>query len=322
MDYDDAEALYYYLKDQEDYPLTKQGRINAAASFYHGSIEEPNTDDLQLLIEYLAGTNSLNTTIFAAQPQKTIIGDADCDGDVDYDDAEALYYYLKDQEDYPLTKQGRINAAASFYHGSTEEPNKDDLHILVEYLAGKNALNSSDFAFDDENISYELNSNAVYGDINGDGKVTIEDAAELRELIYNSSSKYLSLQTLKYADVYDPGTGLDKDDILAITDNVTGDKLLPYYSEDFLSTHYLKGDFNCDTEVNITDAVMLSEYIQGISEYKPSEQGLKNADVFAPGSGLNFDDVSAIAEKVAGTNELPAEKLVNTGSKTVFGDFN
>ena len=136
------------------------------------------------------------------------------------------------------------------------------------------------------------------------------------------SNRKISLQALRNGDVYDPGTGLTVEDAKAIEAQINGERSIPVYSDDYLEKHYLLGDFNCDNVVNTKDVMQLNSYVQGSREYQPSEQGLKNADVYKKGSGLTFEDVAAISEFIAGTNKLPTDKIVNIKSTTVYGDFN
>ena len=86
--FDDVKALNNYLKDPDANPLTIEGLKNADA-LNPGTILDH--DDVQVIIENLAGQRTLWANGKNEQVQETVHGDADCDGDVDFDDIEALY---------------------------------------------------------------------------------------------------------------------------------------------------------------------------------------------------------------------------------------
>ena len=72
------------------------------------------------------------------------------------------------------------------------------------------------------------------------------------------------------------------------------------------------GDSNCDGDVNVADAVFIMQVLSNPSEYKLSEQGLKNADV-VENNGITTQD--ALAIQMLGINMLqlsdfPLDKLV------------
>ncbi|MBR6986419.1 MAG: hypothetical protein IKH75_23390, partial [Ruminococcus sp.] len=224
---------------------------------------------------------------------------------------------------YPLTEQGLYNAAASHNRGAVNIPDDSDLQAIIESLAGLYDLPTGSLSLKAENIINDLDKEEYPGDFNCDGTVDIEDAAGIVSWLNNTdSNRKISLQALRNGDVYDPGTGLTVEDAKAIEAQINGERSIPVYSDDYLEKHYLLGDFNCDNVVNTKDVMQLNSYVQGSREYQPSEQGLKNADVYKKGSGLTFEDVAAISEFIAGTNKLPTDKIVNIKSTTVYGDFN
>ncbi len=320
VDFNDAELLNKYLSDSLKYPLTEQGFENARGA-YPDSGANPDAHDLQRIIENLAGKGSLGVSGVNTPNVKIIYGDVDCDGDVDFNDAELLNKYLSDSSKYPLTEQGFENARGAYPGGAN--PDADDLRKIIEFLAGKGSLGSSGFSLKSENIINDLDKPFLPGDFNCDGVVDIEDAAGIETWLNNTdSNRKISLQALRNGDVYDPGTGLTVEDAKAIEAQINGERSIPVYSDDYLEKHYLLGDFNCDNVVNTKDVMQLNSYVQGSTDYKPSEQGLKNADVYKKGSGITFEDVAAIAESIKGTNKLPTEKIVNIGATTLYGDFN
>ena len=337
VDFSDLKAISNYLFNPSAYPLTDQGRRNAAMSYYAGNDNTPDEDDVQALIEYLAGNISklcdqnVRLTDCAAKP---VPGDADCDGDVDYEDIFKLSNYLYNPTAYPMTDQGRLNAAMSYYSGNDNAPDEEDLQAMVEYLAGTvDSLydTSAVLKLSFRNISFD-NSGIVYGDFNCDGEVDIVDSADIYNFINGGTvsegeakseadfyqNVKISVSGLRNADAYNPGFGLDTDDADAVTAHLSGAEL-PVVKKTFENK---PGDFNCDNTVDISDAVILNRYISGAPNYIPSAQGIKNADVFTATDGTTIEDVAAIAEFIAGINDLPTEKIVKDGTVTVFGDFN
>ena len=321
VDFNDAELLNKYLSDTSTYPLTAQGIENARYAL-PDSGAYPDADDLQVIMESLAGENKLPASGRHTGTVKVVPGDADCDGDVDFNDVEAVNKYLSDTSTYPLTAQGIENARYAL-PDSGAYPDADDVQVIIETLAGVNKLPASGRRLKAENIINDLDKPVLPGDFNCDGTVDIVDAVGIVSWLNDTdSNRKISLQALRNGDVYDPGTGLTVEDAKAIEAQINGERSIPVYSDDYLEQHYLLGDFNCDNVVNTKDVMQLNSYVQGSTDYKPSEQGLKNADVYKKGSGITFEDVAAIAESIKGTNKLPTEKIVNVGSKTVLGDFN
>ena len=57
----------------------------------------------------------------------------------------------------------------------------------------------------------------------------------------------------------------------------------------------LYGDVNCDGRVDMNDAETLSRWLEVPETVDISEQGMANADVYCPGSGLTAEDAETIA---------------------------
>ncbi|MBP1592778.1 MAG: hypothetical protein ILP22_12160, partial [Oscillospiraceae bacterium] len=88
FDFDDVTALNKFLADKAADPLTPEGENNA--NVYRPVNTGLGTDDVQVMIEILAGKNEANTTDLKSSSQEKVDGDADCDGDFDFDDVTAL----------------------------------------------------------------------------------------------------------------------------------------------------------------------------------------------------------------------------------------
>ena len=62
----------------------------------------------------------------------------------------------------------------------------------------------------------------------------------------------------------------------------------------------LAGDANVDGKVNLADAVFIMQYKANPSKYEISEQGMANADVDEPGSGITNKDALLIQQYLLG----------------------
>ena len=317
VDFDDVNTLLKYLGDSEANPITPQGLKNAD-SYYPG--RELTYADAQVIVENLAGFRNLWTNDIDNSGPTVHYGDADCDGDVDFDDVDALNNYLKDKDANPLTPQGLKNAD-SYYPG--RELTYADVQVIIENLAGIRQLWTNDIAsvtFDAANEDTDIT-----GDFNCDGAVTVADAALLNYYLQGVTEYQPSEQALKNANAFKPdSTELDLNDVAAIVEFV-GEKItLPAEELTTKDSEHLAGDFNCDNAVNIADLSMLFKYVTGTSDYQPSKQGLENANVFKKDSPeIDTYDVQALAEYFSGkTTEIPTENLVTTEAEHLAGDFN
>ena len=315
VDLNDVIELSKYLKDPTSVSATEQGLANA-------DVKSPGTvldyEDAQAIVESLAGQRTLATSSVNGSEPTVHYGDVDCDGDVDFDDVDALYRYFQNKEENPLTHQGLVNA-------DVKSPGTvldyEDAQAIVESLAGQRTLATS---------SVNGSEPAVhYGDVDYDGDVDFDDVNALLKYFQNKEENPLTHQGLVNADVKSPGTVLDYEDVQAIIESLAGQRTLATSSVTPVTFDVanedtdITGDFNCDGLVNIADAALLNFYLQGVTEYKPSEQALKNANAFKPDSTeLDLNDVAAIAEFVGTKITLPAEELTTKDSKHLAGDFN
>ncbi|MBP0960610.1 MAG: hypothetical protein J5864_00540, partial [Oscillospiraceae bacterium] len=315
VDLNDVIELSKYLKDPESVPATEQGLANA-------DVKSPGTvldyEDAQAIVESLAGQRTLATSSVNGSEPTVHYGDVDCDGDVDFDDVDALYRYFQNKEENPLTHQGLVNA-------DVKSPGTvldyEDAQAIVESLAGQRTLATS---------SVNGSEPAVhYGDVDYDGDVDFDDVDTLNKYLHNKEENPLTRQGLVNADVKSPGAVLDYEDVQAIIESLAGQRTLatssvtPVTFDAANEDTDITGDFNCDGLVNIADAALLNFYLQGVTEYKPSEKALKNANAFKPDSTeLDLNDVAAIAEFVGTKITLPAEELTTKDSEHLAGDFN
>ena len=182
VDITDVMELTAYIKDPSSVNPTDQGRENARAAYYYANnTYYPDYDDVQAIIEYLAGVNELGTSELKAPPVIVVPGDCDCDGYVDRNDLDTLNKYLNDIEKNAITDQGRFNARASFmYANSTYYPDYNDVQTLLEYLAGVNVLEAS------ANVAEPLI--VVPGDCDCDGYVDFDDISALNSYLTDHRS--------------------------------------------------------------------------------------------------------------------------------------
>ncbi|WP_303800081.1 dockerin type I domain-containing protein [Ruminococcus flavefaciens] len=332
VDFSDLKAINNYLFNPTAYPLTDQGRRNAAMSYYAGNDNAPDEDDVQALIEYLAGNISKlcdpNIRLTDCAPED-FPGDADCDGDVDFSDLKAINNYLFNPTAYPLTDQGRRNAAMSYYAGNDNAPDEDDVQALIEYLAG----NISKLY--DQNVRLtDCAAKPVPGDADCDGDVDYEDIFKLSNYLYNPTAYPMTDQgRCNAAMSYYAGNdnAPDEEDLQAMVEYLAGtvDSLynphtvlkLSFKNISFDNSSVVYGDFNCDNEVDIVDSAEIINFINGgtvsageakseadfYQNVKISVSGLRNADAYNPGFGLDRDDADAVTAHLSGA-ELPVVK--------------
>ena len=321
VDFDDVSTLLKYLGDGEANPLTPQGKKNADVKSPSAALTV-DYNDAQAIVESLAGLRKLWTHDIDTSVPAVHYGDVDYDGDVDFDDVSSLLKYLGDSEANPLTPQGMKNADVKS-PSTALIVDYNDAQAIVESLAGQRNLWTHDI---------DTSVPAVrYGDVDCDGDVDFNDVDILNKYLKDKDANPLTPQGMKNADVKSPSTALivDYNDVQAIIENVAGVRDL--WTHDIVAVTFnsenedtvLTGDFNCDGVVNIADAALLNNYLQGVTEYQPSEQALKNANAFKPDSTeLDLNDVAAIAEFVGTKITLPAEELTVKDSEHLAGDFN
>ncbi|MBR3026069.1 MAG: hypothetical protein IKH71_16660, partial [Oscillospiraceae bacterium] len=315
VDFDDVTTLLKYLGDKEANPITPQGLKNAD-SYFPG--RELTYEDAQVIVENLAGFRKLWTNDIDNSAPAVHYGDVDYDGDVDFDDVNTLLKYLGDSEANPITPQGLKNAD-SYYPG--RELTYADAQVIVENLAGFRNLWTNDIDNSGPTVHY--------GDADCDGDVDFDDVDALNNYLKDKDTNPLTPQGLKNADSYYPGRELTYADVQVIIENLAGIRQL--WTNDIASVTFdaanedtdITGDFNCDGAVTVADAALLNYYLQGVTEYQPSEQALKNANAFKPDSTeLDLNDVAAIVEFVGEKITLPAEELTTKDSEHLAGDFN
>ena len=338
----DLKCITDYFRDPEANPITSQGEINAHTDTWPGL----STGDITALIKYLAGTVSELPTDdykvirFERDPEETedgergVKGDADRDGDVDFDDFNLMLKYAENPDIIPDTSsltwwQYYINVehTSPVGNGMGEYP----LPYMLDYLSGfhgkvydcKNPL----LNVYTDHMKFEITTEPEYGDYNCDGVVDIFDVSEMQNLINQVEdfrirkadnpnavriTNYVTAQGLRNADVFNPGTGITQEDVDTIMNYINGKNLLPVTEKDYVRFTPVTGDFNCNNQFDIGDAIQLWEYIaKDVSreEYDPTEQGIKNADLVQD-SELDYADLDQMfkdlkAGKTKGTVTEP-----------------
>ncbi|MDE5771055.1 MAG: hypothetical protein K2I06_05420 [Ruminococcus sp.] len=155
--------------------------------------------------------------------------------------------------------------------------NKDDVTNFESYLS-------------DNDIAYEK-----YEFISGEGaEIVIEQYTETSDgkvqKIYTDDEYFELLQKIK-ADTGFIVSWLSPASSIEITDVVNE-----------LPEPTLLGDTDCDSSVNINDAILVMQSIANPDKYKLTMQGKANADVVGDGDGITNSDALAIQE-IAATHE-------------------
>lgn len=117
-------------------------------------------------------------------------GDVNLDGEVTIEDAQYLFFYTFYPEEYPLVDQGKKNADANKDGSITSE---DSVTIVLM----SNLVDISSFP--------ENTGSIIYGDVDEDGKVTIEDAKYLVFYTFYPEEYPLTSQGENNADVNKDG---------------------------------------------------------------------------------------------------------------------
>ena len=150
----------------------------------------------------------------------------------------------------------------------------------------------------------------TYGDVNIDGKVNASDVTLLLRYMKDQKNNPLSEQALKNANVFKPDDpDITEDDSEAILQFIakTIDKLP-------INAFPIKGDANCDKEVNLADSVLIMQSISNPSKYGEdgtnenhiTADGKNNADVYNPGDGITNKDALSIQKyKLSLIESLP-----------------
>ena len=266
--------------------ISAQGRINADVYNPGSGLTE---DDIDAINKSISGE--------AVLPVKTELsyGDVNCDGVVDIDDPILLRSYLSGSN-VRISAQGKINA--DVYNpgsGLTE----DDIETINRNISGETAL--------------PVKTELLYGDVNCDGIVDIEDTILLSSYL-NGDKVRISAQGKINADVFNPGTEadihnpysyLDKNDVAAIQEFILGNTSLPVVTKRL-------GDVNCDGNIDKNDSALLRSYLEN-SLTRISAQGLINADVYDPGAEVNEGDAYFIDRYEFGS-------LISLPAGVILGD--
>lgn len=124
----------------------------------------------------------------------------------------------------------------------------------------------------------------LYGDVNCDGVVDIEDATLLKSYLADSKIK-ISAQGLINADVYHPGLGLDEVDTEFIMKSINGEAAIPVMPKTTAPAQPTAtfGDINGDNIIDGRDASMLlSYYAKSSTGYKGTLEQFVKGDESEP----------------------------------------
>ena len=147
-----------------------------------------------------------------------------------------------------------------------------------------------------------------------------ENSSDTGGLVYDNFGKW---DDEKYAFVKpslwqdENGKFISLDHTIKLGRAGNGISLSDYYStthtEPVQDTTPNYGDVNADGKVDISDAVLIMQYVSDPKKYPLTEQGKKNADCVDAGSGLNKSDATAVQMVANGT--IPASDLPVTAEK-------
>ena len=228
---------------------------------------------------------------------------------VDSKDPMLLQSYI-DGDNVRISAQGRINA--DVYNpgsGITE----DDADTINKYISGKANL--------------PLVTELLYGDVNCDGVVDMEDDVLLQSYIDGDNVR-ISAQGKINADVFNPRTEadihnpysyLDENDVINIREYISGNTVFPVETKK-------PGDVNCDGTVDTKDSALLRAYLKD-KLTRISAQGILNANVYlTPDSDLSKGDAEYIDKYISGeVASLPAGVIlgdVDASGKVDMDDYN
>ena len=192
----------------------------------------------------------------------------------------------------------------------------DDVQALAEFFSEKtNEIPTETL------VTTEVEHFA--GDFNCDNTVNVVDLAMLYKYIYGVSDYQPSKQGLENANVYrKDSTGLDAEDLRALAEFFREKNTLP--TEELAPSDFVpvSGDFNCDNTFDLLDTVMYYQYLEGLTEYVPSEQGKKNANITGSDKNLNYDDLLIMTNILAGKYKEETDLSKCSGDVNEDGEVN
>ena len=299
VDTEDVAFLQNSLNDG-NVRISAQGRINADVYNPGSGITE---DDVDTINNYISGKSNLPLVT------ELLYGDVNCDGVVDTKDTMLLRSYI-DGDNVRISAQGRINA--DVYNpgsGITE----DDTDTISKYISGKANL--------------PLVTELLYGDVNCDGVVDTKDTILLQSYIDGDDVRITAQGKINAdvfnprteADIHNPYSYLDKNDIISIQEYLSGNISFPVETKK-------PGDVNCDGTVDTEDSALLRAYL-GDKLTRISAQGITNANVYlTPDTDLSKGDAEYIDKYISGeAASLPVSVIlgdVDASGKVDMDDYN
>ena len=227
--------------------------------------------------------------------EETIIGDVNGDGKITEEDALLLQKYSMFPEDYASEIPYEIRKNADKYLDLDQDGNIDavDVAILKAYVDKKITQLPHKHTYKNNvctGCKHELT--ILYGDVNGDGKITKEDALLLQNysIFPEDYANEIPYEIRKNADKY---LDLDQDGNVDVIDAIV---LKAYVNKDIKELPHehtyknkvctgckheltiLYGDVNGDGVVTAKDRLSLTKYIQDPSEEIDKEAADLNLD--------------------------------------------
>lgn len=248
---DDTKLIYIYSGNASNF---KKGDVNRDSYV--------TEDDSDMILEIATGKIEYKDIYLE-------IGDINNDGALNADDAKIINMYVTNASNY---KKGDINRDGFL--------NEDDANMALLISVGKVELKDIHFVLGDMDNNGRINaddaklmliyvnnaSNFEKGDVNRDGKLTIEDTEMMQKIIDDE---------IECLDIYIKIGDLDNDGEITLTDYF---KLLVQVKN---PADYEKGDINMDGKINLKDWNILYGIINETTKYD---------DVFLIMGDLNNDN--------------------------------
>ncbi len=255
---EDAMYLFQYSMFPETYPLSKEYVLMGDVNL-DGNIDISDSIIIKYYINREKGYENL--PLYDSQKVETKYGDVNNDGKVDYDDLKLLVKYVHNS-----TKMNSYEKTVSDLNGDGQI-NMNDIIILHKHLGGIDGYNMIPIDVEKETL--------IYGDINGDGKVTEEDAMYLFQYSMLPETYPLSKEYVLMGDVNLDGNIDIRDSIIIkyYINREIGYEKLPVYNSSEVKISY--GDANADGKIGVEDTNLIRQYLNGYNV----KINLLNADV-------------------------------------------
>ena len=299
---EDAMYLFQYSMFPETYPLSKEYTLMGDVNL-DGNIDISDSIIIKYYINREIGYENL--PLYDSPKVETKYGDVNNDDKVDYDDLKLLVKYVHNS-----TKMNSYEKTVSDLNGDGQI-NMNDIIILHKHLGGIDGYNTIPVDVEKETL--------IYGDVNGDGKVTKEDATYCLYFTFFPDEYPLSKESALMADVNLDGEITDKDAVIInyYINREKGYENLPLYDSPEIKVKY--GDINNDGKVDYDDLKLLVKYVNNSTKMNSYEKTV--SDLNSDGQ-INMNDIIILHKHLGGIdgyNTIPVDVEKET---LIYGDIN